>query len=117
MPAISGTSGPDYIVGLGPRDTIAGGAGDDTIVAAGSGDTLTGGPGGDTFVFAAGYANGATITDWQLGDHVAFSTLPINYKITAVVLPDSSFAGAQNAAINDMAAGFQLVLVQYGPIG
>ena len=117
MPTITGTDGPDYLVGPGSGDTIVGGSGNDTIVAGGPGGRLTGGSGADTFVFAPGYTNGATITDWSSGDRIVFSTLPVAYRITAAVNFNFGFADAHADAAAKLAAGFQIVVEAYGANG
>jgi Ca2+-binding RTX toxin-like protein len=53
------------ITGSAHADTITGSSGADIIVAGGGADVITGGTGNDTFVFSAGFADGATITDFN----------------------------------------------------
>ncbi|MBK1715861.1 ExeM/NucH family extracellular endonuclease [Rubrivivax gelatinosus] len=56
--------------------SVTGTPGDDFIVSGAGRRTLTGGGGRDTFVFSAGFAGGATITDFAPGDdRISFAEL------------------------------------------
>ena len=63
---LTGTSGPNTLIGGGNadtlnggdgNDTLSGGAGDDRVIGGKGADALTGGTGKDTFVFAKGDSN------------------------------------------------------------
>ncbi len=74
---INGSGSADTLTGNSGANTINGNGGNDRIDGGGGNDTLTGGAGNDTFVFNAGFANGATVTDFvgngaSVGDSLEF---------------------------------------------
>ncbi|MFN3988352.1 MAG: IPTL-CTERM sorting domain-containing protein [Rhodocyclaceae bacterium] len=74
---LTGNQGNNRLVGGSGNDVLDGGDGDDVLIGGPGDDTLTGGSGADTFVFEAAGSGIDTITDFDTGDAIEVTGVPI----------------------------------------
>ena len=70
---LRGNSGANHLYGLAGADSLNGGSGTDTLNGGAGADTLAGASGNDLFVLARGEAQGDSVQDFTLGDHLQFT--------------------------------------------
>ena len=83
-PVVIGLSLVKAVAAAPGSASVTGSAGDDVITSGAGSRTLTGGAGADRFVFTAGFAGGATITDFKPGtDTISLAALLQGLRIPA----------------------------------
>ena len=80
-----GNGGSNVLLGLSGADTLNGNSGTDTINGGAGADVLTGGSGNDLIIFARGEAQGDSVTDFALGDHLQFTGFSAGSTLAQVV--------------------------------
>jgi Ca2+-binding RTX toxin-like protein len=96
---LGGNTGANHLYGLAGNDTLNGGSGTDTLNGGAGADSLVGASGNDLFVFARGEAQGDSVQDFVLGDHLQFSGYSAGSTITQVV------GSATDWLVKDLATG------------